>query len=60
MCSSFFRSELIAEKISVKPNKTAINEVGAIVESNAPQTAPIVVAISRKIPIRMLVIPSFT
>ncbi len=59
-CSSFFRSEFTAENINVNPNKTAIKEVGAIVAINAPQTAPIVVATSRKIPNRILVIPSLT
>lgn len=59
MPSSFFDTERIAEKIRTTPKIIAIYILSRYIATIAPATAPVVVAISRNIPMRTLVIPSF-
>ena len=49
---------MAAEKISTVPKRIAITLVGMYIATKAPTTAPTVVAISRNIPMRTLVILS--
>ncbi len=57
--SSFF-VEMYAEWSRTSPKMTAMYDVEILAARNAPSSAPVVVAISRNIPIRMLENPSLT
>ncbi len=54
------RPERYAEWSRTRPNTTAMYDVGIFAARNAPNRAPVVVAISRNIPMRMLENPSLT
>ena len=58
--SLFRRCCITAVSTSTEPKMMAMAELLSQTATTAPHTAPMVVAISRNIPKRMLVIPSFT
>jgi hypothetical protein len=57
-CSFFFLRVIAAENNNTNPKRIATRCVGVYTASTAPSIAPVVVAISRNMPMRTLVMPS--